>query len=48
MLGAYAVVDAVEPGLQIGEDKVDYRHELLGDFGIAAFGNWMIVVAPLA
>src|SRR5271166_6561812 len=48
MLRAHAVVDAVEPGLQIGEDEVDHRHELFGNFGVAAFGNWMVVVAPLA
>src|SRR5665213_3461328 len=47
MLRAHAVVDAVEPGLQIGEDEMDHRHELFGDFGIAAFGNRMMVVAPL-
>src|SRR5271166_6601600 len=35
MLRADAVVDAVEPGLQIGEDEVDHRHELFGHFGVA-------------
>ena len=48
MLRAHAVVDAVEPGLQIGEDEVDHRHELFGNFGVAAFGDCMVVVAPLA
>src|SRR5271168_2760651 len=48
MLGAHAVVDAVEPGLQIGEHEVDHRHELFGNFGVAAFGDCMVVVAPLA
>src|SRR5271165_2696559 len=48
MLGAHAVVDAVEPSLQIGEHEVDHRHELFGNFGVAAFGNCMVVVAPLA
>src|SRR5271165_6054399 len=48
MLRAHAVVDAVEPGLQIGEDEVDHRHELFGHFGFAAFGNCMVVEAPLA
>src|SRR5208282_2471650 len=48
MLRAHAVVNAVEPGLQIGEDEVDLRHELFGNFGVAAFGNCMVVVAPLA
>src|SRR5208282_5684766 len=35
-------------GLQIGEDEVDHRHELFGHFGVAAFGNCMVVEAPLA
>ncbi len=48
MLGAHAVMDAVEPGLQIGEDEVDHWHELFGNFGVAAFGNCVVVVAPLA
>jgi len=30
MLRAHAAVDAVEPGLQIGVDDVDHRHELFG------------------
>ena len=47
MLCAHAVMDAVEPSLQIREDKVDHRHELFGDFGVAAFSNRMVVVAPL-
>jgi len=45
MLGAHAVVDAVEPGLQIAEDEMDDRHELLGHLGIAAFGNGVMVIA---
>src|SRR5450432_233433 len=48
MLRAHAVVDAVEPGLQVGDDEVDHRHELFGNFGITAFSNRMVVVAPLA
>src|SRR5450432_77824 len=48
MLRAHAVVDSVEPGLQVGDDEVDHRHELFGNFGIAAFSNRMVVVAPLA
>src|SRR5271165_2131822 len=48
MLRAHAVVDAVEPGLQIGEDEVDHRHELFGHFRFVTFGNCMVVVAPLA
>ena len=48
MLRAHAMVDAVEPGLQVGEDEVDHRHELFGNLGVAAFGNCMMVVASLA
>jgi len=48
MLRAHAVVDVVEPSLQIGVDEVDHRHELFGHFGFAAFGNCMVVEAPLA
>ena len=36
MLRAHAMVDAVEPGLQVGEDEVDHRHELFGNLGVAA------------
>jgi len=43
MLRAHAVVDAVEPGLQIGEYEVDHRHELFGNFGVAAFGDCIVV-----
>ena len=45
MLRAHAVVDAVEPGLQVGENDVDHRHELFGHFRFAAFGNCMVVEA---
>ena len=48
MLRPHAVVDAVELCLQIGEDEVDHRHELFGNFGIAAFGYRMMVVTLLA
>ena len=48
MLRAHAMVDAVEPGLQVGEDEVDHRHELFGNLGVVAFGNCMVVVASLA
>jgi len=45
VLGADAVMDAIEPGLQIAEDEVGDRQELLGDLGIAAFGDGVVVVA---
>ena len=45
MLRANTVMDTVEPGLQVREDEVDHRHELLGYLGIAAFSNGMMVVA---
>lgn len=48
MLRIHAVADAVEPCLQIGEDEVDHWHELFGNFGIAALGDRMMIVALLA
>ena len=47
MLRAHAVVNAVEPSLQITEDEVDDRHELLGQLGVAAFGNGVMVISLL-
>src|SRR3954452_2301691 len=47
MLRAHAVVNAVEPSLQITEDEVDDRHELLGHLGVAAFGNGVMVISLL-
>ena len=48
MLGANAVMGAVEPSFQIREDKVDHRHELFGYIGIATFGNGVMIVAQLS
>jgi len=48
MLCAHAVMDAVGPSLQITKDEVDHRHELFGDFVVAAFGYRMVIVASLA
>ena len=47
VFGADAVMDAVEPGLQIAEDEVDDRQKLLGDLGVAAFGDGVVVIAAL-
>jgi len=48
MLGADPVMDAVDPGLQIGEDQVDDRQEFLCDLWVCAFGNRVVVEAALA
>jgi len=48
VLGADAVMGAVEPGFQVREDQVDNRHELFSDLGIAAFGNGVMIVAELS
>src|SRR5271168_2532413 len=44
MLRADAMMDAVEPGLQIAEDEVADWQEFLGYFRIAAFGDRMVVI----
>ena len=46
MLGADTVMDAIQPRLQIREDEMDDRQELLGHIGIPAFSNRVVVVAP--
>ena len=48
MLGADPVMDAVDPGLQIGEDQVDDRQEFLCDLWVSAFGNRVVVESALA
>ena len=45
MLGADTVMDAIQPRLQVGEDEMDDRQELLGHIGIPAFSNRVVVVA---
>ena len=45
MLCAHAMVDAIEPILQVAEDEVDDRHELFGHLGVAAFGNGVVIMA---
>lgn len=48
MLGADPVMDAVDPGLQIGEDQVDDRQEFLCDLWVPTFGNRVVVESALA
>ncbi len=48
MLMADTVMDAVDPRFQIGEDEMDDRQIVLGNLWVAALGNRMVVVAPLA
>ena len=50
MLCVHAMVDAIEPVLQVAEDEVDDPHELFGHLGVAAFGNGVVIIAacPLA
>ena len=45
MLRADPVMDADQPRLEISEDEMDDGQELLGYFGIAAFGNGVVIVA---
>ena len=48
MLGADPVVDAVDPGLQVGEDQVDNRQEFFREFRVAAFGDCVVVESALS
>jgi hypothetical protein len=48
MLGTDAVMDAIDPGLQIGEDQVDDRQEILVDLRVSAFGDRVMVESALA
>jgi hypothetical protein len=48
MLGADAVMDAVQPRLQVREDEMANRQEFLGHLWIAAFGNRVMIIPPLA
>jgi len=41
-------MDAVDPGLQIGEDQVDNRQEFLCNLWVCAFGDRMVVEPALA
>jgi hypothetical protein len=42
------VVRSRQPRFQIGEDEMADRQELLGDFGVAAFGDSAMIIAALA
>src|SRR5664279_1650196 len=48
MLGADAVMDAVDPGLQVGKDQVDDWQEFFRDLRVTAFGDCVVVEAALA
>src|ERR1700733_1815464 len=48
MLCANAVMGAEQPRLEVGEYEMDHGQEIVGYFRIAAFGNGLVVVAPLA
>src|SRR5271165_1447750 len=47
MLCADAVMDTDQPRLEISEDEMDDRQELLSHFGIPTFGNGVVIVAAL-
>src|SRR5208282_6710360 len=42
------VVDAGQPCLEVREDEMDDGQKLVGHFGIAAFGNGVVIVTALA
>src|SRR5208337_4203488 len=42
------VMDANQPRLEIREDEMDDRQELLGHLGIPAFSNGVVIIAALA
>ena len=48
MLCANAVMGDEQPRLEVGEYEMDHGQEIVGHFRIAAFGNGLMVVAPLA
>ena len=48
MLGAYPVMDTVDPGLQVGKDQVYDRQEMFRDLRVAAFGDCVVVEAALS
>jgi len=48
MLCADPVMRTREPRLEIGEDEMADRQEFFGDFGIAAFGDGVMIIAALA
>src|SRR5208283_4556559 len=48
MLGADPVMDAVDPGLQVGKDQVDDRQEFFCDLRVTAFGDCVVVKSALS
>ena len=48
MLRADPVMDTDQPRLEISEDEMDDGQELLGYFGIATFGNGVVIVPTLS
>ena len=48
MLVADAVMNATQPGLEVGKDEMDHRQILLGHLGIAPLGDSEVFVAALA
>lgn len=48
MLAADTVVDAVDPGFQIGEDQMDDRQKVLGNLWVATLGNGKVFIPSLA
>ena len=48
MLRADPVMDADQPRLEVGEDQMDDRQELLDHLWISACGNSVVIIAALA
>src|SRR5664280_761886 len=48
MLRRNAMMDAVKPCLQVGEDQMDHGQEVLGDLWFAALGDGVVIVAALS
>ena len=48
MLRADPVMDTYQPRLEISEDEMDDGQELFGHFGIATFGNGVVIVAAFS
>src|ERR1700692_484518 len=48
MFGADPVMDAVDPGLQIGKHQVDDRQEFFRDLRVAGFGDCVVIESALS
>jgi hypothetical protein len=48
VLRADPVMDTYQPRLEISEDEMDDGQELFGHFGIATFGNGVVIVAAFS